>query len=150
MKKLHSSLLSAVPPSHMLWLHIYFSTTATRVWQEIFFPPLQRLSAALSGAGYHIAYSITSTNIGVDKPPGAGLKGQDFFFLWLSSNLPAFAGQTGPAQLVSSVMERFHFTNLLGCWQREEEQPQVMNQAGDHPCLQEATWEGAELVRFYF
>ncbi|XP_064241185.1 spermatogenesis-associated protein 16 [Passer domesticus] len=32
------------------------------------------------------------------------------------------------AQLVSSVMERFHFTNLPGLWQREEEQPQVMNQ----------------------
>lgn len=86
------------------------------------------------------------------------LKVQDvkdkIFFLWLSSNLPAFAGKTGQAQLVPSVMERFHYTNLLGRWQREEEQSQGMNQVMGElatiSCLQEVTWEGAELVRFYF
>lgn len=51
-------------------------------------------------------------------------------------------------------MERLHYPNLPGRWQREEEQPQVMNQVmaelATIPCLQEVTWEGAELARFYF
>lgn len=76
------------------------------------------------------------------------------FFLLLSSTLPAFAGRTGQAQLVSRVMERFHYPNLPGRWQREEEQSQVMNQVmaelATIPCLQEVTWEGAELARFHF
>lgn len=78
MRKLHSCLLSAVSPSHILRLHIYFSSTTREIvaGKSLFFPLYKDCQQHyLKGAECHSAYSITSTNIYDDKPQGTGLKG---------------------------------------------------------------------------
>lgn len=43
MRKLHSCLLSALSPSHILCLHIYFSSTTREIVKRKYFSPLYKI-----------------------------------------------------------------------------------------------------------
>lgn len=106
----------------------------------------------LKGAGCHIAYSIASTNVYVDKPQGVRFKGCVFRDSPLTHSL--LLRKQDYRCLCSRGIEKLHYASLLGRLQRDKEKSQVINQAmaelATLPYLHELDQQDVKLVSIYF